>query len=185
MAVLKIVKFPDPVLRKRSKPIELVGHDERALLDNMLETMCLNQGIGLAAPQVGILKRMIVVDVGEAKVQLINPVIVKKIGSEAGQEGCLSVPDLMVAIKRAKEIIYKGLNRDGKLIEERAEGLLARTIQHEIDHLDGRLIIDYVNPIKRFFLKRRPLKTLPDGQRTAYCRRDTDSLLFNRPFSAI
>jgi len=88
----------------------------------------------------------------------MNPVIAKRYGAEKGQEGCLSVPDVLVTVKRAKTIIYKALDKSGKLIEGEAEGLLARVIQHEIGHLDGRLIVDYVNPIKRFFLKRRSLK---------------------------
>lgn len=159
MPPLRILKFPEPALRKMSKPVELVKLEEKVLLDNMLETMYLNQGVGLAAAQVGVLKRMIVVDVGEGPRQLINPIVTKRIGLETGQEGCLSLPEVMVTVKRAKEIVYKGLDRDGKLVEGQAEGLLAKAIQHEIDHLDGKLIIDYVNPIKRIFLKRRLLKS--------------------------
>jgi peptide deformylase len=158
MAPLRIIKFPESVLAKKSKPIELVSSDERELLKDMLETMYLNQGIGLAAPQVGVSKRAIVVDVGEGPTQLINPIIIEKIGREVGQEGCLSLPEVMVDIKRARKIKYKGLDKDGRLIEDEAEGLLARAIQHEIDHLDGRVIIDYANPIKRIFLKRRLIK---------------------------
>lgn len=158
MTPLKILKFPHPVLRRSSRPIELIKDDERILLDNMLETMYLNQGVGLAAPQMGILKRVIVVDVGEGPIQLINPVIIKRKGHELGEESCLSLPDAMVMIKRAQKIVYKGLDRNGKLIENEAEGLLARAIQHETDHLDGKLIIDYANPVKRIFLKKRLLK---------------------------
>ncbi len=158
MPPLEIIKFPNPLLRRRARPIELIEPQEKDLVDDMLETMYLNQGVGLASSQVGISKRAIVVDVGEGPLQLINPVIVKRISSEAGEEGCLSLPSVVVKVKRSQKILFKGLDRDGKLIEKEAKGLLARAIQHEVDHLDGRLIIDYVNPIKRFFLKRKLLK---------------------------
>jgi peptide deformylase len=155
MPPLKISRFPEPVLSKISRPIDVVSDKEKALLDDMLETMYLNQGIGLAAPQVGVSKRAIVADVGEGPIQLINPIIEKRRGSGVSQEGCLSLPGAMVEVKRAEKISYKGINRDGKLVEDEAEGLLARALQHEIDHLDGKLIINYANPIKRIFLKKR------------------------------
>ncbi|MFH1753828.1 MAG: peptide deformylase [Candidatus Omnitrophota bacterium] len=158
MAPFNIAKFPEPVLAKKSKSIELVTGDERDLLDKMLETMYLNQGIGLAAPQVGISKRAIVVDVGEGPISLINPIVVEKKGQEISKEGCLSLPEVTVEVKRAEWVKYRGLDREGKLIENEAGGLLARAIQHEIDHLDGRLIIDYANPIKRIFIKRRLIR---------------------------
>jgi len=155
VAILRIFRYPSAVLTKTSAPIEHVGDEERALLDNMLETMYLNQGVGLAAPQVGVSSRAIVVDVGDGPICLVNPVIVKRSGRETGQEGCLSLPETMVEIRRALRITYKGLDRQGKRIEIDAEGLLARAIQHEIDHLDGRLIIDYANPVRKILLKRR------------------------------
>ncbi len=158
MPPLQIARFPESVLTKKSKPIKLVTSHERELLDKMLETMYLNQGIGLAAPQVGVSKRAIVVDAGEGPISLINPIVVQKRGQEAGKEGCLSLPEVMVEIKRAQWIKYRGLDGEGKLVEREAEGLLARAIQHEVDHLDGKLIIDYANPIKRIFLKRRLIK---------------------------
>ncbi len=158
MSPLQISRFPESVLTKKSKPIELVTGHERELLDKMFETMYINQGIGLAAPQVGVSKRAIVVDVGEGAISLINPIIIQKRGQESGKEGCLSLPEVMVEIKRAQWIKYRGLDREGKIVEREAEGLLARAIQHEIDHLDGRLIIDYANPIKRIFLKKRLIK---------------------------
>lgn len=160
MPAFKVVKFPAPVLKKESKPIALIRPEEKKLVDDMLETMYVNQGIGLAAPQVGILNRAIVIDAGQGPLQLINPIIVKKTGREIGEEGCLSLPGITLRVKRSKRIMYKGLNRDGKLVEDEAEGLLARAIQHEIDHLDGILIIDYANPVKRFFLKRKLLKKI-------------------------
>ena len=153
MSVLKIITFPESVLRRKSIPVELLKHEDKVLLDNMLETMRASQGVGLAAPQVGILRRIIVLDAGEGVLQLVNPVITAKSGSEVSEEGCLSMPGTMVRVKRAKRITYKALDREGKPVEGKAEGLPARVIQHEIDHLDGRLIIDHLNPIKRFFFK--------------------------------
>ncbi len=155
MAVREIVKFPAPVLRKRSKEIVSVSSEEKALLADMLETMYLNQGIGLAAPQIGILKRMIVVDIGSGPIKIINPVITKRSGREVSQEGCLSVPNVMIDIKRAEKISYEGLDLDGKPMKGEADGLLARALQHEIDHLDGKIIIDYANFIKKILLKKR------------------------------
>ncbi len=160
MAILKIATYPIPLLRKSCRPVELIDDDERKFLNDMLETMYLGQGVGLAAPQVGILKRVIVLDVGDGPIQLVNPIVVSREGREEGQEGCLSLPDVLIKVTRASKIVYKGLDRNGKIVESEAEGLLARAIQHEIDHLDGRLIIDYVNPIKRFFLKRKLIKRM-------------------------
>jgi len=159
MAILKILKFPNPILLRSSRPVEAVKPEERELLDSMLETMRFNQGIGLAAPQLGISKRIIVIDIGKGPIELINPVIKKRIGLERGEEGCLSLSGITVMIKRAKKISYKGLDREGRLVEAEAEGLLARAIQHEIDHLDGRLLIHYANPVKRIYLKRILLKS--------------------------
>lgn len=160
MSKFSILTYPDPVLEKTARSIELVSETEKRLLNDMLETMYLSQGIGLAAPQVGIPKRAIVLDIGDGPIQLINPIVSKKTGSETGEEGCLSFPGVMVKIRRAAKITFRGLDEDGKLIESEAEGLLARAIQHEIDHLDGKLIIDYVNPIKRFFLRKKLINSL-------------------------
>jgi peptide deformylase len=155
MPALRISRYPEPVLIKISKPVVSVGEEERALLDDMLETMYLNQGVGLAAPQVGVPKRIIVIDVGDGPVCIINPVVIKKWGRDTVQEGCLSVPEATVEVKRAAKVTFKGLDRQGRPIEGGAEGLFARAIQHEIDHLNGKLIIDYANPIKKIFMKRR------------------------------
>jgi peptide deformylase len=154
----KIVTYPDPVLSRTSRPVDIVGDGERALLDDMTETMYLNQGVGLAAPQVGVSKRAIVVDVGDGPVQLFNPAVFSRSGSESMKEGCLSLPETMVDVKRPARIKYRGLDRAGRPVEGEAEGLLARAIQHEIDHLDGRLILAYANLIKRAFMKRRLIK---------------------------
>lgn len=160
MSKLSVLTYPDPVLEKTARSIELVSGVEKRLLSDMLETMYLSQGIGLAAPQVGIPKRAIVLDIGDGPIQLINPIVSKKTGSEIGEEGCLSFPGVMVKIRRAAKITFRGLDEDGRLVESEAEGLLARAIQHEIDHLDGKLIIDYVNPIKRIFLRKKLINSL-------------------------
>lgn len=154
MPDLKLRKFPDPILRKKAAYISKVGDSEREVLCKMAELMYLNNGVGLAAEQVGIEKQLAVIDVGKGLVKLINPLIVKKKGYEFEEESCLSVPDTIVKIKRAKTIVVSFLNENGETCQISAEGLFARVIQHEIDHLSGRLIVDYLNPIKRLFLSR-------------------------------
>lgn len=158
MANLKIRTFPDFFLRKKAEKIVKVSQAEKQILNDMVETMYLNNGVGLAAIQVGIDKQLAVVDVGGGIIKMVNPVIVKKEGREAEQEGCLSVPELVVKIKRAKKIVVSFLNENGEVEQLRSEGLLARAIQHEIDHLAGTLIVDYINPIKRLFLKKKMQK---------------------------
>jgi peptide deformylase len=152
---LPIRKYPDPILRKKARRVERVTDLERKLLLQMADTMYLNSGVGLAANQVGIDKQLVVIDIGSGLIKLINPVIIRKNGSAIQEEGCLSVPENCIKIKRAKEITVKHLDDDGKDCRLRADGLLARAIQHEVDHLSGKLIIDYLNPIKRLFLKKR------------------------------
>ena len=155
MNSLSIRKYPDPFLRKKVHKIEKVTDLERNLLSQMADTMYLNSGVGLAANQVGIDKQLIVVDIGNGLIKLINPALIKKSGSTVQEEGCLSVPDNCIKIKRAKEITVNHLNEDGNACRLRAEGLLARAILHEMDHLSGKLIIDHLNPIKRLFIKKK------------------------------
>jgi len=155
MNELTIKKYPDPFLRKKTHKVEKVTDAERKTLSQMADTMYLNSGVGLAANQVGIDKQLAVVDIGGGLIKLINPVIIKKSGSTIQEEGCLSVPENCIKIKRAKEITVNHLNEDGEACQLSADGLLARAIQHEIDHLSGKLIIDYLNPIKMLFLKRK------------------------------
>ncbi|NQT06370.1 MAG: peptide deformylase [Candidatus Omnitrophica bacterium] len=159
MSILKVIKYPNPLLRRSSRHIDLIKEEDKRLADDMLETMYLNHGVGLAAPQMGISKRIIVIDVGDGPIKLINPEVVERRGSATGDEGCLSLPGIMVTVKRSEKIRYKGLDGDGKVIEGEAEGLLSKAIQHEIDHLNGKLVVDYANPIKRLFLKKKLLKT--------------------------
>ena len=163
MAVLEIKRYPDPVLKKKARPVEEINGELQALIDNMVETMYAAPGIGLAAPQVGETKRLIVVDVSTKEQKhpllvLINPVIVSFEGRIDSEEGCLSVPGYTSTIKRAESVLVKGVDREGRPMEVEAMGLLARVLQHEIDHLDGILFVDRMSPIKREFFRKRYLK---------------------------
>ena len=149
MAAMDVICMPDPILRTRAQDVKKIGDDERKILADMAETMYLKGGVGLAAVQVGIGKNMVVIDMGEGLVKFINPVIIKKKGSESQEEGCLSVPETCVNVKRAKKILVNYLNEKGEPLRIAAEGLLARVLQHEIDHLMGKLIIDYMSPLKK------------------------------------
>lgn len=147
---MKILKYPNPILKKTSAPILAVEGDDISTIEQMVKIMYLSRGVGLAAPQIGVNRRLIVVDIGDKNIlRLINPVTIKTEGKEEMDEGCLSVPDIYVRVKRAKSIIIKALNENGRSIKIEATGLLARAILHEIDHLNGKLIIDHLNPIRR------------------------------------
>jgi len=143
MEPLKIRKYPNKTLRQKCGLVKNITQEELDLFGNMLFSMKHFGGIGLAAPQIGISKRLIVADTGEGPVKLANPKILNKKGTDNMVEGCLSVPDTSVDIKRAYAIIVSGMNEKAELVELKAEGLLARVLQHEIDHLNGKLIIDY------------------------------------------
>lgn len=152
MAKLEVLHFPDPRLRKKASPVETVDNEIKIIAEDMLETMYEEGGIGLAAIQVNIQKRIIVVDVSEDRDMprvLINPQVQSEEGIEQMQEGCLSVPGYYDDVERAERINYSYLDADGELHEETADGLLSVCIQHEIDHLDGKLFIDYLSPLKR------------------------------------
>jgi peptide deformylase len=142
MAIRRIRIDSDPVLRKKAKKVQAVDVLVLQLLDDMLETMYLAKGVGLAAPQVGISKRIIVCDAGEGPVKLINPRIMRSEGNELMFEGCLSLPNLCGEVERAAKVLVKGLNPKGEVCKLEAEGMMARVLQHEIDHLDGKLFID-------------------------------------------
>jgi peptide deformylase len=141
-----VVKYPDPVLRKKAAPVEKISPEILAFLDEMGELMYDSNGVGLAAPQVGISLRIIVVDVGEKLHYLINPVIVAREGEQTGIEGCLSFPGLHGEVTRAQRVEIRAINRRGKKISLSGEGMWARAMQHEIDHLDGILFVDHVLP---------------------------------------
>lgn len=149
MAVCKIVKEGSSILRKKAKPVKKITPYILKLLDDMRDTMYANNGVGLAAPQIGISKQLIVIDTGEGLIEMINPEILEKEGEQIGVEGCLSIPGVIGEVKRASGVKVKGLNREGKEIVCKAKGLLARAFQHEIDHLKGILFIDIAKDIKR------------------------------------
>ncbi|MGB9716309.1 MAG: peptide deformylase [Thermodesulfovibrionales bacterium] len=165
MAILEIKKYPDRILKEKTTIVDNIDGALQRLINDMTETMHSVRGIGLAANQVGVLKRLCVVDtsIREEKsplIVLINPVIIGREGKEEAEEGCLSLPGYLQIIKRSAKVVVKALDREGKPLEIEAEGLLARVFQHEIDHLDGLLIIDRISPIKREFFKRRYKKSI-------------------------
>jgi peptide deformylase len=161
MSILEIITIPDPVLRQVAQPVERVDDALRRLADDMLETMYDAPGVGLAAPQVGVSRRLVVLDVSDKDderhpIVMVNPEIVR-LGDEKRvyEEGCLSIPEVKVEIERPADLTVRYLDRDGRLQELRADGLLATAIQHEVDHLDGRLIIDFLSRLKRDMIVRR------------------------------
>jgi peptide deformylase len=161
MAKLTILEFPDPRLRKTAVPVETVDDDLRKLIDDMFETMYAAPGIGLAASQVDVHRRLLVADVSSNNDQpyaLINPVILEKDGVQVSEEGCLSVPGYFEEVERAAHIRVRYLNRDGEEVEQEMEGLLAVCVQHEIDHLDGKLFVDYISETKRSRIRKRLLR---------------------------
>jgi len=158
MAKLKILEFPDPRLRTKATPVTAVDDDLRALIDNMFETMYAAPGIGLAATQVDVHQRLLVTDVSVDKDDphvLINPEIIEKDGVIATDEGCLSVPGYYEEVERAEHIKVRFLDREGAEQELEAHGLLAVCVQHEIDHLDGKLFVDYLSEAKRSRIRKK------------------------------
>ncbi len=158
MAILDILHFPDPRLRNKAKPVALVDDSIRRLVDDMLETMYQAPGIGLAATQVNVAKQVIVIDLSEEKNQplcLINPEILEKDGEEQMEEGCLSVPGVYEPVTRAAHIRIRAINRDGQPFELETDDLLAVCIQHEMDHLDGKLFVDYLSSLKRQRIRKK------------------------------
>lgn len=161
MAQLKILEFPDPRLRTRASPVDIVDDALRALIDDMFETMYAAPGIGLAATQVDVHKRLLVADVSNDKSEphvLINPVITEKDGQAISEEGCLSVPGFYEEVSRAEHVRVTYLNRDGVEVQGEFEGLLGVCVQHEIDHLDGKLFVDYLSEAKRQRIRKRLIK---------------------------
>jgi peptide deformylase len=161
MAKLRILEFPDPRLRTRAATVEVVDDRLRQLAEDMLETMYAAPGIGLAATQVDVHQRLLVVDVSMEKDQplvLINPEILEKDGVAVSEEGCLSVPGYYDEVERAEHIRVRYLNRDGDQEESDMRGLLAICVQHEMDHLEGRLFVDYLSEAKRQRIRKRLIK---------------------------
>ncbi|MBK1734394.1 peptide deformylase [Halorhodospira abdelmalekii] len=158
MALREILTFPDPRLREVAQPVTAVDAEIEQLVDDLIETMYHCSGIGLAATQVGVGWRVVVLDISEARDQpqvLINPQVLEARGEIKREEGCLSVPGYYDDVIRAAEIRYSARDRDGQVYEGEADGLLAVCIQHEIDHLDGRLFVDYLSELKRKRVRKR------------------------------
>ena len=149
MSVLDIRRAGDPVLKEKAKPVAKITKTVRSLLDNMVQTMQEADGVGLAAPQVGVSLRVVVIDVGEGIIELINPVIIASEGCETGTEGCLSIPGMYGEVERFTSVTVQGLDRQGAPITVQGSGLLARALQHEIDHLEGILFIERAQSVFR------------------------------------
>ncbi len=165
MSIWRILKYPDPFLNKIAEQVPEGEKEIKKFVDDMFETMYSARGIGLAAPQIGMGKRVIVLDVSPVDetakpLALINPEIIVKEGREESEEGCLSVPDLTVKIQRAQNVTVSGFTPDWKLIQVEAEGILSVALQHEIDHLNGTLIVDYLSRLKREFYRKKVKKML-------------------------
>ena len=149
MAILEIKKAGNPVLKEVCQPVERIDNKIKRLLDDMAETMYNAEGVGLAAPQVGLAIRVVVIDVGEGLIELINPVIVEKEGCVIDTEGCLSIPNIFGEVERAEKVTVEFFNRRGKKQRMTGTGLLARCFQHELDHLEGVLFIDLAKTIRQ------------------------------------
>jgi len=170
MAKLNILEFPDPRLTTVAKPVESFDEALKTLLEDMTETMYAARGIGLAATQVNVHKRLLVLDVSENQDQprvYINPEIVSQSGEQIHEEGCLSVPGIYANVKRAENITVKAQDSDGNIFEEPLAGLHAVCIQHEMDHLVGRLFVDYLSPLKRNLVKKKLEKQRKEAAKEA------------------
>ncbi|MDD2660078.1 MAG: peptide deformylase [Methylococcales bacterium] len=158
MSILTILEFPDERLRKKAAVVKTVDDKIKKLADDMLETMYQSHGVGLAATQVDVHQRVIVIDISEEKdgpLFLINPEVIEKDGIKESEEGCLSVPGFFEKVERAEHIRVKALNREGQYFEFEARDLLAVCVQHEMDHLDGKLFVDYISTLKRQRIKKK------------------------------
>lgn len=158
MAKLTILEFPDPRLRTKAVPVTRFDAGLQTLIDNMFETMYAAPGIGLAATQVDVHQQLLVLDISEGKDQpmvFINPEVLSRDGEQVYQEGCLSVPGIYADVTRANQIRVRALNRQGEAFEIEADGLLAICIQHEMDHLAGKVFVDYLSPMKRDMVRKK------------------------------
>ena len=158
MAILQVLHYPDPRLRNPAKPVEQVDDDVRRLVDDMFETMYEAPGIGLAATQVNVPKRVVVIDLSNDNTEpycFINPKIIAREGEEETEEGCLSVPGIYDTVSRSRWVHVEALDRDGKPFTLKIDDLLAVCIQHEIDHLDGKLFVDYLSEVKRGRIRKK------------------------------
>lgn len=158
--IREILTYPDPILKKKSAPVAIINEKIRELVRDMAETMYAAPGVGLAAPQIGVLQRIVVIDVSakDEKPELIvaiNPVIAHADGESYEEEGCLSIPKYAANVRRHARVVVKALNLDGEEVTYRAEELLAIAFQHEIDHLDGTLFVDHISPLKREIFRKK------------------------------
>ena len=165
----EIVKYPDPVLAKRGEPVTVFDDKLKTLVEEMFESMYTAQGIGLAAPQIGLSQRLTVIDVSfkknpEEKIVLINPEIIVREGEQYEEEGCLSLPEIREKVKRAAKVKVRAQNVKGEWFETEGEELLSRAFQHEIDHLDGVLFIDRLSRLKKDLLVRKIKKLIKNGE---------------------
>jgi peptide deformylase len=170
MAILDVLTYPNPLLQRIAEPVKLIDNKIKKLVDDMAETMYAAPGIGLAATQVGELKRVMVIDVTEGKDQLrvfINPEIIRKEGTAVNEEGCLSVPGFYDKVERAETVMVTALDREGQRFTINASGLLAVCIQHEIDHLDGHVFVEYLSPLKSNRIKNKLIKRQRELDREA------------------
>lgn len=161
MTILDVLTYPDPLLRQKAQPVEKVDDEIRRLVDDMAETMYAAPGIGLAAIQVNVAKRVIVIDISEDRSDLrvfINPEISAKSGEQETEEGCLSVPGIYAPVTRAESVVVNALDRNGVGFTLEADAMLAVCIQHEIDHLDGKVFVDYLSRLKRDRIRKKLLK---------------------------
>ncbi len=168
MALLDILTYPDPRLRQRASPVDAVDAHVRQLAEDMAQTMYAAKGIGLAATQVGVAKRVVVMDLSAEHDQLlvlINPRVLARDGSQECEEGCLSVPDVFETVERALRVTVSYLDLDGEARQMDADGLLAVCVQHEIDHLDGKLFVDYLSRLKQDRLRKKADKRQRDEAR--------------------
>lgn len=162
MALLPILHYPDPRLRKKAQPVKQVDASIQQIVEDMFETMYDAPGIGLAATQVNIHQRIVVIDVSEDKSSplcLINAEIIEKSGDKESEEGCLSIPEYYAPVKRAERVKVRALDKEGELFEMEADGLLAVCIQHELDHLEGKVFVDYLSPLKQSRVRKKMQKT--------------------------
>ncbi|MGK2940680.1 MAG: peptide deformylase [Immundisolibacter sp.] len=166
MALLPILTYPDPALRHRARPVDSIDHALRQLAADMAQTMYAAKGIGLAATQVGEARRLLVMDLsaeGDALQVMVNPQILVRDGSQISEEGCLSVPEVFETVERAERITVRFLDLDGEIQQLDLDGLLAVCVQHEIDHLDGKLFVDYLSRLKQDRLRKKADKRGREG----------------------
>ncbi len=161
MAIRKILHYPDPRLRRKALPVDTVDDEIRTLIDDIAETMYQAPGMGLAAPQIDVSKRVLVIDISEARNDLrvfVNPELLTQEGEQTMEEGCLSVPGVYEEVTRAEKVTVRALGGDGKPFELETDGLLATCVQHEIDHLDGKLFVDYLSRLKQQRVRKKLAK---------------------------